>query len=140
MSGSVNRVVLIGHVGGEPEVRQVGQGEHRVANISLATNRRWTDEAGNRQERTEWHRIVAWDRQAELVEQYVGKGDRLYVEGRLEHRKWEDQEGNNRKTTEVVVRRLVFLNGGRGGRNRQPAAAGQKASRPDSGPMGDLPF
>src|SRR5512145_1524370 len=95
MSRSLNKVMLIGNVGSEPEIRTTGGGT-KVAKFSLATNRTYTDRSGQRQEKTEWHRITAWDRIADLIEQYVHKGDRLYVEGSLEYSQTEDESGKPR--------------------------------------------
>ncbi len=110
--GSANRVILVGHVGAKPEVRYTSNGS-AVANLSLATNESWTDSEGKRQERTEWHRVVAWRKLAELCEQYVDKGKLVYVEGKLQTRDWEDKNGVKRYTTEVVAENLTLL-GGRG--------------------------
>ena len=106
--GNVNKVILVGFVGDDPRVTDLKSGS-QVANISLATSERWTDKVGEKQERTEWHRLVAWGKTAELFDQYVKKGSQIYVEGRLETREWTDKEGNKRFTTETVVNNLVFL-------------------------------
>ncbi len=110
--GSANRVILVGHVGAKPEVRYTPSGV-AVANLNLATNETWTDNDGNRQERTDWHRVVAWRKLAELCEQFVDKGTLLYIEGKLQTRSWEDRNGVKRYTTEVVTDTLTML-GGRG--------------------------
>ncbi len=109
---SVNKVILIGNLGKDPELRYTKEGM-AFARFSLATNERWRDKQGNSQERTEWHRIVVWDRQAENCAQYLQKGRSAYIEGRLQTQEWEDKEGNKRKTTEVVAQQVTFL-GGRG--------------------------
>ena len=129
---SVNKVILIGNLGRDPELRytQSGQG---VANFTLATNERWRDKDGNNQERTEWHRIVVWGKQAESCAQYLQKGRSVYVEGRLQTRDWEDREGNKRQTTEITALTVQFL-GGRGG----GAPAGAPGGAPGGGP-GDGP-
>lgn len=137
MSRSLNRVTLIGNVGADPEVRTT-PGGGRVANFSLATTRMWTGQSGDRQEKTEWHRVVAWDnargaKLANIVEQYVKKGDKLYVEGRVEYRQWEDKEKQTRYTTEILANEIILL-GGRGGGagdEGRPARAG--AARAKSG-------
>lgn len=113
MSRSLNKVMLIGNVGSEPEVRTTGGGV-KVAKFSLATNRTWNDRSGQKQEKTEWHRITAWDRLADLIEQYVHKGDRLYVEGSIEYSQTEDEGGKPRYWTDIVLREMVML-GSRGG-------------------------
>lgn len=112
MSRSLNKVMLIGNLGADPEVRSTSNGT-RVASFSLATSRQWTTQAGERQEKTEWHRCVAWNTRtsglADLIEKYLKKGDRAYVEGRIEYRSWADKEGQTRYVTEINVRELVML-------------------------------
>ena len=107
MSGSVNKVILVGNLGADPEVRSLSDGSP-VVNLSLATNRRWTDRAsGERRERTEWHRVVIFDeRLTEIAQNYLRKGSKVYVEGELQTRKWTDAEGGERYTTEVVLPRF----------------------------------
>ena len=105
--GTVNKVILIGRLGGEPELKYTQSGT-AVTNFSLATNMVWKDQAGNQQEKTEWHRIVAWRRTAEIVGEYVSKGHRIYVEGRLETRSWE-QDGQKRYMTEVIADNIQLL-------------------------------
>ena len=117
MSRSLNRVTLIGNVGADPEVRTAGSG--RVAQFSVATTRQWTSQAGEKQEKTEWHRIVAWDnargaKLADIVEKYVKKGDKIYVEGRIEYRQWQDKDNQTRYSTEINAYEIILL-GGRGG-------------------------
>ena len=103
MSRGVNKVILIGNLGAEPEVRYMQSGD-AVANVSLATSESWKDKAtGETQERTEWHRVVFFGKVAEIVKQYVHKGSQIYVEGQLRTKKWQDKEGYDRYTTEVVV-------------------------------------
>ena len=109
---SVNKVILIGNLGKDPELRYTKEGM-AFARFSLATNERWRDKQGNSQERTEWHRIVVWDKQAENCAQYLQKGRSAYIEGRIQTRDWEDKDGNKRQTTEVVALQVTFL-GGRG--------------------------
>lgn len=117
---SVNKVILIGNLGDDPEKRVTGAGQP-VTTLRIATNERWTDKAGQKQERTEWHRIVVWGPQAENCAQYLAKGRQVYVEGRLQTRQWDDKEGNKRWTTEIVAQRVQFL-GGPGGPRSQEAA------------------
>lgn len=112
MSRSVNKAILIGNLGADPEIRTTPGGS-RVATLSVATNRRWTDKGGATQEKTEWHRIVAWNKLAEIAERYLKKGDRVYIEGSIEYRQWQGQDGQTRYTTEVIAREMVML-GGRG--------------------------
>ncbi len=140
MSRSLNKVMLIGNLGADPEVRSTNNGT-RVATLSLATSRQWTTQAGEKQEKTEWHRCVVWNTRssglADVVEKYLKKGDRVYVEGRIEYRTWQDREGQTRYTTEVNVRDLVMLSGrgdsggGEGGR-RAASSASPAASTPAS--------
>jgi single-strand DNA-binding protein len=111
---SLNKVMLIGNLGADPEVRSTANGT-RVANLSVATSRQWNNAAGERQEKTEWHRVVAWNSRvsklADFAEKYLKKGDRVYVEGRLEYRTWEDRDGNTRYATEINARELIPLSG-----------------------------
>lgn len=113
MSG-VNKVILIGHLGKDPEVRYSPNGS-AVANLTMATSEQFKDRDGNKQERTEWHRVVLFGRTAEIAGEYLRKGRMAYVEGRLQTRKWTDQSGQERYTTEVVGDRLQLLGGGGGG-------------------------
>lgn len=114
MSRSLNKASLIGNLGADPEVRSTSNGS-RVATFSLATSRQWTTQGGEKQEKTEWHRCVVWNTRtstlADIVERYLKKGDRVYVEGRIEYRTWQDREGQTRYTTEINVRDLVMLSG-----------------------------
>ena len=153
MSRSLNKVMLIGNVGNDPEIKTTGGGI-KLAKVSLATNRTFNDRSGQQQEKTEWHRLTFWDKMADLVDQYVKKGDRLYIEGRIEYSTTEDDKGNQRFWTDIVVREMVMLgsSGGPGGggggdydsapRRRQPAQGG--ANRPSPSPFDadddDLPF
>jgi single-strand DNA-binding protein len=105
---SLNKVTLIGHLGSDPEKKYTGSGIP-VVSLSLATTERWKDDNGQAQEQTEWHRLVFWRGLADLVDEYLHKGSRVYVEGKLQTRQWEDQEGRNRYSTEVVCRELKFL-------------------------------
>ena len=114
MARGVNKVTLIGNLGADPEVRYTANGS-AVANIRLATAESWRDrESGENQERTEWHRVVFFSRLAEIVSEYLKKGSQVYIEGRLQTRKWQDRDGNDRYTTEIVANEMQML-GGRGG-------------------------
>jgi single-strand DNA-binding protein len=147
MSRSLNKVMLIGNVGNDPEIRVTGSGV-KVAKVSLATNRTWNDRSGQQQERTEWHRLNFWDRLADVVEQYVHKGDRLYVEGRIEYSQTEDDKGNVKYFTDIRVFEMVMLGGQPGGgqsmdspsprRPRPPAPGG--GGSPFESDDDDLPF
>jgi single-strand DNA-binding protein len=112
VSRSLNKVTLIGNLGSDPEVRTIAGG-NRVANFSLATSRTWNSASGERQEKTEWHKCIVWNSKgsqlADIVEKFVRKGDKLYVEGRIEYRQWTDKEGQTRYTTEINVRELIML-------------------------------
>ncbi len=109
---SVNKVILVGNLGRDAEVRSTTTGTS-VATISIATTDVWNDKAGNKQEKTEWHRVVLWGKTAETLQEYLLKGRQIYVEGRLQTREWQDRDGNKRYTTETRADRVVLL-GGRG--------------------------
>ncbi|MCA9540293.1 MAG: single-stranded DNA-binding protein, partial [Myxococcales bacterium] len=111
---SVNKVILIGNLGADPEVRYTPGGQP-VANLRIATNEVWNDRDGNRQERTEWHNVVVWGKQAEHCGQYLSKGRQIYVEGRLQSREYTDRDGNNRRVWDVVASQITFLAGREGG-------------------------
>lgn len=107
MSG-VNKVILVGRLGADPEVKSVSSGT-QVARLSLATSENWTDREGQKQERTEWHRVVVWGKLAELCGKYLAKGRQVYVEGRLQTRSWEDAQGQKKYSTEIVANTVQFL-------------------------------
>ena len=134
MSRSLNKVTLIGNLGNDPEVRST-TGGNRVATFSLATSRSWNDAGGTKQEKTEWHRCVVWNTKnsqlADIVEKYVKKGDKLYVEGRIEYRQWQDKENQTRYSTEINVRELIMLGGGAGGAGR--SGGGDYEAEPANG-------
>lgn len=111
---SVNKVILIGNLGQDPELRNTSSGTS-VTELRIATNESWRDKQGTMQQRTEWHRVVVWGRQAESVAKYLSKGRSVYVEGRLQTREWKDREGQRRFTTEIIASNVVFLQDGRGG-------------------------
>ncbi len=162
--GNLNKVLLIGRLGQEPEKRITPTGQS-VVNTSLATTEYYKDKSGNRQERTEWHKVVFWNRQAEIVEQYCRKGSQLFLEGSLQTRDWQDKDGNKRYTTEIIVRNLQMLDSkgqgaGGGMQNNQqsnnqfdpysspaPSFQNQEPAPGGSGPVGnddfiedDIPF
>lgn len=114
MAGGVNKVILVGNLGADPDMRYTPSGTG-VCELRLATNESWTDKSGQRQERTEWHRIVVWGKRAEIVSKYLSKGRQVYVEGKLRTRTWDDKEGNKRYTTEIIANDVQFLGGGSGG-------------------------
>ncbi|HTY05086.1 MAG TPA: single-stranded DNA-binding protein [Gemmatimonadales bacterium] len=140
MSRSLNKAMLIGNLGADPEVRTTNNGS-KVATVSLATGRQWTGQGGEKQEKTEWHRVVLWNNKgsalADLAEKFMKKGDRIYVEGRIEYRTWEDREKQTRYTTEIIAREVVLLSSKGGGeagdfsRAKAPAKAGAEG-KPES--------
>ena len=142
---SVNKVIVIGNLGRDPELRYTQSGQ-AVANFTVATNENWTNKAGEREERTEWHRVVAWGRVAELCAEYLAKGRTVYVEGRLQTREWEDKEGQKRQTTEVVAQTVQFLDRREGPPRGAPGAGASGTARePEPGPApsggsDDIPF
>lgn len=155
MSRSLNKVTLIGNLGADPEIRSTSGG-NKVAQFSLATSRQWTSASGEKQEKTEWHKCVAWNAKgsglADVVERYAKKGDKLYIEGRVEYRQYEDKDKQTRYVTEINVREIILLGGGRGGegaeggtRARPAAKAGGATDGFEEFPAGmdgddDLPF
>ena len=137
---SVNKVILIGNLGRDPELRYTPGGQ-AVANFTLATNERFSSKDGEKQERTEWHRIVAWGRTGELCAQYLSKGRSVYLEGRLQTREWEDKEGQKRRTTEIVATTVQFLGGrGEGGSGSSGATSESGFDAGGPPPPDDVPF
>jgi len=132
---SVNKVILIGRLGQNPEVRFTPSGQG-VANFSVATNESWTDKNGQKQERTEWHRIVVWGKLAELCQQYLTKGRQVYLEGRLQTRQWQDKDGQTKYTTEVMAQTVQFLEKGAGAGAGAGAGMGASSGGPMGGPSG----
>ena len=135
MAKSVNKVILLGNVGKDPEVRSTGGGT-MVANFSLATSDRFQDQQGNWQERTEWHNLVAFKRTAEIVRDYVKKGSKLYIEGKIQSRSWDDKEtGAKKYRTEIIVNDLSLLSGREdgGGYSRSSNASSNMDQRPPAG-------
>ena len=151
--GTVNKVIIVGNMGRDAEIRYTPGGA-AVATLSLATTDVWNDKAGQRQEKTEWHRVVLWGKQAETLAEYLTKGRQIYVEGRLQTRQWDDKDGNKRYTTEIRSDRVVLL-GGRGegggasgggggggdyGSPRSSPSAGGPAPGPPELTEDDIPF
>lgn len=144
MSRSLNKAMILGNVGKAPDVRTT-HGGSKVATFSVATSRQWTGAGGEKQEKTEWHRCVVWNsgafKLADVVEQYVSKGDKVYVEGEIEYRTWQDADGATRATTEIRVRELILLSGKRSegdvAPNSRPAS---KGSAPRGKPAADDDF
>ena len=156
MARGVNKVILIGNLGKDPEMRYSPNGG-AVANITIATSESWKDKtSGEKQEKTEWHRVVFFGRLAEIVGEYLKKGSQIYVEGRLQTRKWQDKEGKDRYTTEIVANEMQMLGSregrgapsefdqsgdegqSRGGSSRAPAAASSGGGGKPSAPAGDF--
>lgn len=151
MARGVNKVILVGNMGGDPEVRYMPSG-NAVTNVTLATSESWKDkQTGQNQERTEWHRVVFFNKLAEIAGEYLRKGSQVYIEGALRTRKWQDQSGQDRYTTEIVASEMQML-GGRGGSsndnagysqdqeyNQQPAAAPQQRAPQQSRPQQSAP-
>lgn len=138
MSRGINKAILIGNLGNDPDIRYTKSGSS-VANISLATTETWRDkDSGEQTERTEWHRIVFFGRLAEIVGQYLKKGSQIYVEGKLQTRKWQDKDGNDRYTTEIVANEMQML-GGRNDTDSKPSKPSDPA--PDNDFQDDdIPF
>ncbi|HEY3488116.1 MAG TPA: single-stranded DNA-binding protein [Gammaproteobacteria bacterium] len=131
MARGINKVILIGHLGQDPEVKYMPSGS-AVANVSIATTESWKDKtSGEKQERTEWHKVVFFARLAEIVGEYLRKGSQVYVEGRLQTRKWQDKNGQDRYTTEIVASEMQML-GGKGG------GASGSADFSQSAPAGEM--
>ena len=147
MANSVNKVILVGRLGKDPELKYT-QGGTPVVKFSLATDETWKDQSGEKQQRTEWHNVVAWRKLAEICGQYLNKGKLVYIEGKLQTRSWDDKEGHKRYTTEVVADQMVMLSGkGDDARQERSAAAAVGASPPaaDGNPDSqitdeDIPF
>lgn len=148
MAGYLNKVQIIGNLGRDPEIRYTGD-NRAIANLTVATTENWKDASGQRQEKTEWHRIVMFGPLAEIAEKYLQKGSQAYFEGKLQTRKWEDKEGNEKYTTEIVVDRggsMQMLGRGNGGGNEQadeqpePKATKPAAQTNEEAFDDDIPF
>lgn len=136
----INKVILIGNLGADVELRYT-QGGAPVASFRVATTERWKGQDGQMQEQTEWHSIVAWRRLAEICGEYLSKGSRVYIEGKLQTRKWQDQNGNDRYTTEVIAREMKMLSSrGEGGSGQQGQGQGGGYEPPPMPPDDDVPF
>jgi single-strand DNA-binding protein len=129
---NVNKVILIGNLGGDPELRYTSS-NMPVVNFTVATNESWVNKEGTREERTEWHRVIAWGRLAEICNEKLRKGSQVYIEGRIQTRSWEDQTGQKRFVTEIVTNEMVIL-GGRAAEGAPPPAGGSEAEGKDSTP------
>jgi single-strand DNA-binding protein len=135
--GSVNKVILVGNLGRDAELRYTPGGA-AVATLNMATTEVWNDKGGQRQEKTEWHRVVLWGKTAESLNEYLTKGKQIYVEGRLQTRQWDDKDGNKRYTTEIRGDRVVLLGGGGGGGARSGGGM-SRGSSSDEGMSGGQP-
>lgn len=147
MARGVNKVILVGNLGQDPELRYTGSGT-AVCNIRLATNESYKDASGEWVERTEWHSVVAWARLAEICNEYLKKGSQVYFEGSLQTRSWEDKDGNTRYTTEIKAKEMMMLSGREGGGSFSPSggmgsssvSAAPAAAAADSGSRDDYTF
>ena len=142
--GSVNKVILVGNLGRDAELRYTPGGA-AVATLNMATTEVWNDKSGQRQEKTEWHRVVLWGKTAESLNEYLTKGKQIYVEGRLQTRQWDDKDGNKRYTTEIRGDRVVLLGGGGGGGGSRGGASDMGGGAGGSdfggpGPEGSAPL
>src|SRR4051812_24740032 len=123
MAGGVNKVILVGNLGADPDMRFTPSGQG-VCELRIATSESWTDKNGQRQEKTEWHRVVVWGKRAEVCSKYLSKGRQVFVEGRIQTRTYDDKEGNKRYITEIIAADVQFLGGGKGeGRGERSAEA-----------------
>jgi single-strand DNA-binding protein len=132
MAGGVNKVILVGHLGQDPDMRFTPSGQG-VCELRLATSESWNDKNGQRQERTEWHRIVVWGKRAEVCSKYLAKGRQVYVEGRIQTRSYDDKEGQKRYITEIIATEVQFLGGGKGEGGGARAKGGSDEGPPPAG-------
>jgi len=143
VSRSLNKAILIGNLGADPEVRSTSNGS-RVATLSVATSRQWKNQAGEKQEKTEWHRVVLWNNKgsnlADIAERYCKKGDKVYIEGSIEYRSWQDREGQTRYTTEITARELIMLSGRGDGAESSFSPAGKAGAAAATAPKGKESF
>ena len=143
MARGVNKVIIVGNLGADPDTRAMPSG-NSVTNVSVATSESWNDKnSGEKQEKTEWHKVVFFGRLAEIADQYLKKGSQVYVEGKLQTRKWEDKEGNDRWTTEIVANQLEMLGERMSSGSNQPNNMDQSKSNSsfnDEGFDDDIPF
>lgn len=141
--GSLNKVMLIGRLGADPEKR-VTQSGSAVVTLNLATSEKYKDKSGNNQEKTEWHKVVLWNKLAELAEQYLSKGKQVYIEGSLKTNEWNDKDGNKRYTTEVIGQKLQFIDSASSGSQNNTDSDKPKSSVPKTDNIADdiddIPF
>ena len=136
---SVNKAIILGNLGADPEVKYTPSGM-AVANFSIATKEQWTNKDGEKGEKTEWHRIVAWARLGEICGEYLRKGSQVYIEGRIQTRSWEDREGVKRYTTEIVAQTMQMLGSAKREGQTQSAKESYPIEEPTSIPDDDIPF
>jgi single-strand DNA-binding protein len=143
VSRSLNKAILIGNLGADPEVRSTSNGS-RVATLSVATSRQWKNQSGEKQEKTEWHRVVLWNNKgstlADIAEKFCKKGDKVYIEGSIEYRSWQDREGQTRYTTEITARELILLSGRSSDAGESTFTAPSKVAAAASAPKGKESF
>jgi single-strand DNA-binding protein len=147
MARGINKVILVGNLGADPETRYMPSGS-AVTNLSVATSESWKDkQTGEQKERTEWHKVAMFNRLAEIAAEYLRKGSQVYIEGKLRTRKWQDRDGNDRWTTEIVADEMQMLGGRGGGGGSAPMSSGQDSGPPSSPPQtgpedfdDDIPF
>ena len=147
MARGVNKVILVGNLGADPEVKYMPNG-NAVANVTLATSESWKDkQSGENREKTEWHRVVFFRRLAEIAGEYLKKGSQVYIEGKLQTRKWQDKNGNDRYTTEIIANEMQMLGGRGGGGSADFGGAAASQSAPAAAPAAttddfddDIPF
>ena len=137
MARGINKVIIVGNVGQDPETRYMPSGS-AVTNLTVATNESWKDkQSGEQKERTEWHRVAMFGRLAEIAAEYLKKGSQVYIEGKLRTRKWQDKSGSERYTTEVIADEMQMLGGGRSSGGGSSSMGGSEPSGPAPGPSGD---
>jgi single-strand DNA-binding protein len=147
MARGINKVILVGNLGADPETRYMPSGS-AVTNLSVATSESWKDkQTGEQKERTEWHKVAMFNRLAEVAAEYLRKGSQVYIEGKLRTRKWQDRDGNDRWTTEIIADEMQMLGGRGGGGGSAPMGSGQDSGPPSSPPQtgpddfdDDIPF
>lgn len=133
----INKAIIVGNLGADPEIRYTQNGSP-VATFNVATTERWRDKENNQQESTEWHRIVAWRKLAEICGEYLHKGSRVYIEGKIQTRKWQDQSGNDRYTTEIVAREMKMLDRRESGAGSSAGASQDRSSSEPSSSYHDM--
>ena len=147
MARGINKVILVGNLGADPETRYIPSGS-AVTNLSVATSESWKDkQTGEQKDRTEWHKVAMFNRLAEIAAEYLRKGSQVYIEGKLRTRKWQDRDGNDRWTTEIIADEMQMLGGRGGGGGSAPMSSGQGSAPPSSPPQAgpddfddDIPF